>query len=564
MASTRRSVSFGTGLPGGSKTFYELDATVVHPPDYILPRIPLLAVYGAAYLPCMPVLAAAVSDAPRDGLLDLGVPDDVIEAMERYAESKDIELCGALDVAVILHASPIRQECQKFVCSSTAEINMMYHLWAPAEPIAAITPEILFTIPLAMGVFHPHLVLPAHLDLLDAGIAFGALEERSVVIHDTCFSPENAMLALDDAAAAPEIGDDIAWFWSAAVSSSGRAVAVRHFASTTAAATPRPLVELVREAVDGAPQTARGLAGWLLLSYLISLLSGGATWLALIPGRTIPPHLYVWNLVTAPWIEHSLVGAIVDATAMLVMGGVAEKLWGRTEFIRFVVIIPSLANVSMLFALLGGFTAGTGALAVVLKQILPERPIPIFASFLPPSSSGPAFALILDAAFFSHSMLTLVEGAAGVVVAWTYLRFYQKHDNGVRGDFSDSFAFASFFPDAMQPALSAVGAILFRALVACSVCTPRASMVDSTGEYQAATDPAGSLFHLAPHAHGSAPSLPGHATANGTSSHISPPLVPAATDPGASSDVVTAERRRQTALKILEGRLERMAAAEQS
>ena len=39
---------------------------------------------------------------------------------------------------------------------------------------------------------------------------------------------------------------------------------------------------------------------------------------------------------------------------------------------------------------------------------------------------------------------------SGSVVAWTYLRFYQKKDQGSRGDMSEGFAFATFFPEFIQ------------------------------------------------------------------------------------------------------------------
>lgn len=38
----------------------------------------------------------------------------------------------------------------------------------------------------------------------------------------------------------------------------------------------------------------------------------------------------------------------------------------------------------------------------------------------------------------------------GVLWAWVYLRFYQKHDSGAQGDASDAFAFDQFFPSVLQ------------------------------------------------------------------------------------------------------------------
>lgn len=47
--------------------------------------------------------------------------------------------------------------------------------------------------------------------------------------------------------------------------------------------------------------------------------------------------------------------------------------------------------------------------------------------------------------FYAHSLLAL----SGTLTAWIYLRFYQRRDGG-RGDMTESFAFATFFPELMQ------------------------------------------------------------------------------------------------------------------
>ena len=35
---------------------------------------------------------------------------------------------------------------------------------------------------------------------------------------------------------------------------------------------------------------------------------------------------------------------------------------------------------------------------------------------------------------------------SGILVSWVYLRFYQNHGKGVRGDMSESFEAATLFP----------------------------------------------------------------------------------------------------------------------
>lgn len=34
---------------------------------------------------------------------------------------------------------------------------------------------------------------------------------------------------------------------------------------------------------------------------------------------------------------------------------------------------------------------------------------------------------------------------SGLLVSWIYLRFYQRHSNGTKGDMADNFTFARYF-----------------------------------------------------------------------------------------------------------------------
>ena len=50
------------------------------------------------------------------------------------------------------------------------------------------------------------------------------------------------------------------------------------------------------------------------------------------------------------------------------------------------------------------------------------------------------------------------------MISWIYLRFYQMHANGSRGDTADGFAFASFFPNVIQPPVAVFGNTIFSLL----------------------------------------------------------------------------------------------------
>ncbi|NXI30066.1 TM115 protein, partial [Zosterops hypoxanthus] len=53
--------------------------------------------------------------------------------------------------------------------------------------------------------------------------------------------------------------------------------------------------------------------------------------------------------------------------------------------------------------------------------------------------------------------------------SWVYLRFYQRHSRG-RGDMSDHFAFATFFPEILQPVVGLVASLVHSMLVKVRLC----------------------------------------------------------------------------------------------
>ena len=74
-----------------------------------------------------------------------------------------------------------------------------------------------------------------------------------------------------------------------------------------------------------------------------------------------------------------------------------------------------------------------------------------------------ALCQLVSYAFFWLSL-------SGTAIAWIYLRFYQKRDQGLRGDMSEGFAFATFFPEMIQPPLATLGGFVYHLLVSVKVC----------------------------------------------------------------------------------------------
>ena len=81
-----------------------------------------------------------------------------------------------MDYYVMVHPSPPPGVCQKFLCNNYNEVNVLYHSWLFGD--VAYDPSITLLESVSMGLFDTVGIAPVHLDLKDAGIAFGYLEER--------------------------------------------------------------------------------------------------------------------------------------------------------------------------------------------------------------------------------------------------------------------------------------------------------------------------------------------------------------------------------------------------
>lgn len=85
----------------------------------------------------------------------------------------------------------------------------------------------------------------------------------------------------------------------------------------------------------------------------------------------------------------------------------------------------------------------------------------------------------------------------GFLTSWTYLRFYRVspllsttntgEGTTIRGDASDTFAFAYFFPDAVHAPVAALSDVVYGLLVTFKICSPfSAEDVDASNEQASA------------------------------------------------------------------------------
>ncbi len=136
-----------------------------------------------------------------------------------------------------------------------------------------------------------------------------------------------------------------------------------------------------------------------------------------------------------------------------------------------------------------------GAFLVAFKQLVPEHTVTILKGIIKIRVKH-SVSIFLIANTLSGIILgtdtALALAWSGVLVSWIYLRFYKRQPDlsgtntgsvGIKGDASETFAFAYFWPDVIQPPIAAVADGVYNALVALRLCTPfSAEDVESSNE----------------------------------------------------------------------------------
>ena len=121
---------------------------------------------------------------------------------------------------------------------------------------------------------------------------------------------------------------------------------------------------------------------------------------------------------------------------------------------------------------------------VAFKQLVPEHMVTILKGIIKIRVKHfPAIFLtantISGIVFFTDTAACL--SWLGFLSGWTYLRFYKPQPDllgtstggsTLRGDASETFAFAYFWPDVIHGPIAAASDLIFELLVALRICTP--------------------------------------------------------------------------------------------
>lgn len=189
---------------------------------------------------------------------------------------------------------------------------------------------------------------------------------------------------------------------------------------------------------------------------------------SITPRLLFPPHFYLWTVGTFCLIEASVFLLFYDLVCVHLASKLIEPLWGPVEIAKYFAIVNisvAFGTTSVLlvaYAILiqfaedpesvfelkfSGFTGFNSALFVAVKQILPDDVIFKTPVGKVKNTHLPALIILI------FSILTVVRLASpvylimcltGVFSGWIYLRFFQPHANGMKGDMAEHFSFARY------------------------------------------------------------------------------------------------------------------------
>ena len=148
---------------------------------------PHIGIYGQDFTPAFPLVAISLPPTERRlSSSSLCLPPEVLSFVK---SKKDVQYY------FLIHSYPGKRPCQKFTCNRNDEINLMLHPFIFQDD--AIDTEYASIRNVQVGAFATEGVHSTHLDLEDCGVPFEKLEQRTVAIHDMCFSPCNLHIRVD-------------------------------------------------------------------------------------------------------------------------------------------------------------------------------------------------------------------------------------------------------------------------------------------------------------------------------------------------------------------------------
>ncbi|KAL2299722.1 hypothetical protein Nmel_012567 [Mimus melanotis] len=240
-------------------------------------------------------------------------------------------------------------------------------------------------------------------------------------------------------------------------------------------------------ALAGTSVVVKSLSAAVVLLYLLSFGLDTTYGLGVTPGYLLPPNFWVWTLLTHGLVEERAWGLAASLATLGAAGRLLEPLWGALELLVFFAVVNISVGLLGAFAYfltyVASFHLGSlfavrihgglgflGGVLVALKQTMGDSTVlkvPQVRMKAVPMLLLLVLALLRLAALVESNVLA--SYGFGLLSSWVYLRFYQRHSRG-RGDMSDHFAFATFFPEILQPVVGLVANVVHSVLVKVRLC----------------------------------------------------------------------------------------------
>ncbi|KAL2395231.1 hypothetical protein ABEF93_002472 [Exophiala dermatitidis] len=245
-------------------------------------------------------------------------------------------------------------------------------------------------------------------------------------------------------------------------------------------------------------------------------------YLALVPSQCL---WYPWTFLSATFAEQNILTLLINGVNVFFGGKYLERAWGSQGFIYVILIATAIPNLLVVPTYLiwatitgnperastpiNGGVAIQAAFLVAFKQLVPEHTVSIYKGMIKMRVKHfPAVFLAVNtlSGLLLGTDTALFLAWYGFITTWTYLRFFKRQPDlsgttidgsGLKGDASETFAFATFFPDLMQPPIAALSNQIFDLLCQLKICTPFSDEEIATGNEQAAARGEGGLpsFH---------------------------------------------------------------------
>ncbi|XP_059123089.1 transmembrane protein 115 [Peromyscus eremicus] len=230
----------------------------------------------------------------------------------------------------------------------------------------------------------------------------------------------------------------------------------------------------------------KALCAVVLFLYLLSF-AVDTDCLAVTPGYLFPPNFWIWTLATHGLMEQHVWDVAISLATVVVAGRLLEPLWGALELLIFFSVVNVSVGLLGAFAYLLTYMASfnlvylftirihgalgfLGGVLVALKQTMGDCVV-----LRVPQVRVSVVPMLLLALLLLLRLATLLQSPAlasygfGLLSSWVYLRFYQRHSRG-RGDMADHFAFATFFPEILQPVVGLLANVVHGLLVKVKIC----------------------------------------------------------------------------------------------